>query len=162
TQVREKYVNLFLVVISILIVLLICEFAFRGVFEWREGARWQRPSKFAVFSDSVWEFNAELGYDYVPQARMDIAWIQNGVPRRCGTFVTGSLGAPGRGIDATKEKQAKFIVLGDSVTAMVHQGETWPDILSALIEEQSGSAAPILNLARDGYGVLQMFHQAAY
>ncbi len=159
---RDKYANLILVFVSIVLVLLIFEFAYRGIFEWREGTRWERPSKFAVSSDSVWEFNAELGYDYVPQARMDVAWTQNGLPRRCGTFVTSSLGAPGKGIDVTRIKQAKFIVLGDSVTATVHQSETWPDILSALIAERSGSPTPILNLARDGYGVLQMFDQAAH
>src|SRR5438067_5717898 len=142
-QVREKHANFTLVIVSILIVLLVCEFASRGLFEWREGTRWERPSKFAVYSDSVWEYNAELGYDYVPQARMDIAWMQNGVPRRCGTVVTGPLGAPGKGIDVTKVKQAKFIVLGDSVTATVHEGETWPDILSALIEERSGRGTAI-------------------
>jgi hypothetical protein len=159
---RKIHANLTLVVVSILIILLICEFAARAMFEQRQGTLWKRPLRFAVLSDSVWEFNAELGWDYVPQARMDMAWMQNGVPRRCGTFVTGSLGSPGKGIDPTKVRQAKYIVLGDSFTATVHQGETWPDILSKLFEERSGSATPILNLARDGYAVLQMFDQAAY
>jgi len=160
--VRKKYANYVLLVVSVFIGLLISEFIGRGIFEWREGKRWQRPPKFIVLSNSVWEFNADLGYDYVPETSIDIAWMQNGIPRRCGTFVTGALGAPGKGIDLTEVRQAKFIVLGDSVTATVHNHETWPDILSASIEERSGERTPILNLARDGYGVLQMFDQAAY
>ncbi len=159
---RKKYANYVLLVVSVFIGLLISEFIGRGIFEWREGKRWQRPPKFIVLSNSVWEFNADLGYDYVPETSIDIAWMQNGIPRRCGTFVTGALGAPGKGIDLTEVRQAKFIVLGDSVTATVHNHETWPDILSASIEERSGERTPILNLARDGYGVLQMFDQAAY
>ena len=154
--------KLSLVAVSILIVLLIFEFVSRGMFERDEGKRWHRPLRFDVSSDSVWEFNVELGYDYVPHSHMHTALMQNGIPQRCDTFVTGALGAPGKGIDLTNVKQAKFIVLGDSYTATVRQGQTWPDILGSLFEEHSGSPTPILNLARDGYGVLQMFDRAAY
>jgi hypothetical protein len=55
----------------------------------------------------------------------------------------------------------RFIVLGDSFTAMVQGGETWPDILSDKLEQQTAKTVPILNLARDGYGALQIFDQAA-
>jgi hypothetical protein len=51
--------------------------------------------------------------------------------------------------------------LGDSFTATVDQEETWPDILGRLLADGSGRGGSILNLARDGYGVLQMFDQAA-
>lgn len=159
---REKLAKFALVIVSVLVGLIICEFAYRGIFEWREAARLQRPFKFSVYSNSIWEFNAELGYDYHPQTSMDGALIENGVPQLCGTFVTGPLGAPGKGINLAKQREVQFIVLGDSFTAMVQQDETWPDILSSLMEKQSGHAVPILNLARDGYGVLQMFDQAAY
>ena len=73
---REKLVNFVLIGASVLVGLIICEFAYRGVFEWREGTRWQRPSKFFVYSNSIWEFNAELGYVYRPQASMDGALME--------------------------------------------------------------------------------------
>jgi hypothetical protein len=36
TQVHEKYTNIPLVVVSVLIGLLICEFVYRGVLAWHE------------------------------------------------------------------------------------------------------------------------------
>jgi hypothetical protein len=158
----EKLANVFLVIISMLIGLVALEPAYRGIFEWRENSRWKRPSLLWLYSTSVWDFDTELGYSYRPHARMDWTILENGIPRRCGTFVTGSVGSPGKGVDVSKLGDVKFIALGDSFTAWVQQGETWPDILSGMLENQTREPTPILNLARDGFGVLQMFDQAAH
>jgi hypothetical protein len=161
TQLLQKLTNLLLTTISCLIGFIICEVAYRGLLVWQENARWKRPQEFYVYADSIYDFDATLGYRYRPGARVDVAFLKKGTPRRCLTIVTGALGSAGKGIDPAKLAEVRFIVLGDSFTAMVHQDETWPDILASLIEAHSGNAVSILNLSRDGYGVLQMFDQAA-
>ena len=158
---REKLINVLLVLVSCFISFVVCEFAYRVYLEHREKAFWLQPGQFSVYSRSIWDFDAALGFNYRPNARVDVAIMQNGIPRRCRTIVTGPNGSPGKGIKPADSTTPMFIVLGDSFTAMVHDGESWPDIFSNLIEERSGHTNPILNLALDSYGVLQMFDRAA-
>lgn len=158
---RDKLINSIVTIISCLVGLIICELAYRGWLDWREKARWLERTQFTVYSSSIYQFDTALGFTYRPRARSEVAIIRDGIPQRCRTIVIDENGSPGKGIEPGKFKEPMFIVLGASFTAMVHGGETWPDIFSTLIEKQSGHDAPILNLSRDGYGVLQMFDQAA-
>jgi hypothetical protein len=154
------FANIVLTATLVLIGLLLSEIGYRAYFEWRDAVRWRKPRPFWASSTSVWQFDANLGYRYPAYAQMDAALISNGTVRLCEAFVTGADGSPGKGIDPTKAFDARYLVLGDSFTARVHQDQTWPDILSDLLA-QSGRSASVMNLARGGYGVLQMFDQAA-
>jgi hypothetical protein len=148
--------NVLLVIASCTVGFISWELAYRVFLKTQDAAQ------FEVHSNSIWEFDRDLGYAYRPHAHTDWAMIRGGVPVLCGSFVAGLLGSPGKGVTAEQLIAGpRFIVLGASYTAMVHGGETWPDILSDKLEQQTGKAVPILNLARDGYGVLQMFDQAA-
>jgi hypothetical protein len=151
-----KLANVLLVIASCTVGLVSWELAYR-VF-----LKTQDATQFVVQSNSIWEFDPDLGYVYPAHAHTDWAMIRGGVPVLCGSFVAGLLGSPGKGVTAEQLIAGpRFIVLGASYTAMVHGGETWPDILSDKLEQQTAKTVPILNLARDGYGVLQMFDQAA-
>jgi hypothetical protein len=152
---QENLARILLVVISCVVACLICEIGYRIVLNRDEEARWQPTSSFAVYSDSVYEFDAETGYKYRPNSRVTLTFIQDGVPRRCDSFETNEYGTPGAGIGSAQIKTLKLIVIGDSFTSKVQNDVTWPDILGHLMQ------TPILNMAHDGYGVLQMFDQAA-
>jgi hypothetical protein len=155
TERTLKLASAMLVIASCMIGFVVCEIAYRVVLKRQDDVRWRTPNQFSVYSNSVWDFDPDLGYTYRPQSHYDIAVMRDGIPVRCGTFVTGPLGSPGKGLKPEERADVGYIVLGDSVTATVHDGETWPDILNKRIER------PMLNLARDGYGVLQMFDLAA-
>jgi hypothetical protein len=157
----DRLASIVLIVASVAIGFVVCEIGYRVVLEWRETLKWRAPRTFSAYSTSIWEFAPSVGYRYRAHARMDVAFLTGGTVRWCGTFVTGAEGSPGKGINGGEPANARFIVLGDSFTAMVDQEETWPDILSRLLEDGSDRGGSILNLARDGYGVLQMFDQAA-
>jgi hypothetical protein len=151
-----KLANVLLVITSCMASFVVWELAYRVVL------KRQDTNQFTVQSNSIWDFDPALGYTYPAHAHSDWAIIRGGVPVLCETFVSGLAGSPGKGLKAEQLRAgARFIVLGDSYTAMVHDGETWTDILGEQIERQNAKIVPILNLARDGYGVLQMFDQAA-
>jgi hypothetical protein len=151
-----KLANLLLVIASCTVGFISWELAYR-VF-----LKTQDATQFTVHSNSIWDFDPDLGYAYPAHAHTDWVMIRGGVPVLCGSFVAGPLGSPGKGVTAEQLIAGpRFIVLGDSFTAMVQGGETWPDILSDKLEQQTAKTVPILNLARDGYGVLQIFDQAA-
>jgi hypothetical protein len=48
-------------------------------------------------------------------------------------------------------------VFGDSFTAFERSAVSWPDLLHDRLEESLGQNVEVVNSARDGYGVLQMF-----
>jgi hypothetical protein len=151
-----KLANLLLVIASCTVGLVSWELAYR-VF-----LKTQDATQFTVDSNSIWDFDPDLGYAYPAHTHTDWATIRGGVPVLCGSFVSGLLGSPGKGVTAEQLIAGpRFIVLGDSFTAMVQGGETWSDILSDKLEQQTAKTVPILNLARDGYGALQIFDQAA-
>jgi hypothetical protein len=157
----DRLVNILLIAASVSIGFVVCEIGYRAVLEWRETIKWRTPRAFSAYSTSVWEFDPSVGYRYRAHARMDVAFLAGGTVRWCGTFVTGVEGSPGKGINRGEPTSARFIVLGDSFTAQVDQEETWPDILGRLLRDGSDRGDSILNLARDGFSVLQMFDQAA-
>jgi hypothetical protein len=151
-----KLPNLLLVIASCTVGSVSWELAYR-VF-----LKTQDATQFTVDSNSIWDFDPDLGYAYPAHTHTDWATIRGGVPVLCGSFVSGLLGSPGKGVTAEQLIAGpRFIVLGDSFTAMVQGGETWSDILSDKLEQQTAKTVPILNLARDGYGALQIFDQAA-
>ena len=55
-----------------------------------------------------------------------------------------------------------MLVFGDSFTANVqHGGLTWPDLFESDLDASLPSDVVVMNFARGGYGVLQMFDLAA-
>jgi hypothetical protein len=133
-----KLANLLLVIASCTVGFISWELAYR-VF-----LKTQDATQFTVHSNSIWDFDPDLGYAYPAHAHTDWATIRGGVPVLCGSFVAGLLGSPGKGVMA-EQLSPRFIVLGDSFTAMFQGGETWPDILSDKLEQQTAKNVPILN-----------------
>lgn len=160
-EVKERVVNFLIVLISCLAGFMISEAGYRILLHQEENTRWQRTNQVTAFSNSIWEFDVETGYKYRPNTKITGVALVDGVPKLCGYLETGNHGSPGRGIGATPIKEAKLIVVGDSFSATVQEHQTWPDILGDLLQAGSGRPAPVLNMSHDGYGVLQMFDQAA-
>lgn len=138
---------------------LAAELAYRLVLRAHLGEDTGKPT-FAIYSSSIWQYDRDFGYVYKPSGRMDWAMIDTGLPERCGSFTTNAEGNAGRGTQG--QSGLEIALLGDSFSAMVHDGVTWPDLLYDEFRRNSPSLRlRILNLSRDGYGVMQMVDQAA-
>jgi len=107
------------------------------------------------------KFDADLGYRYRPNTDLVVARITDGKPVLLfeqPINAEGNVGPPATDYAAA---DLKLMVVGDSFTAIVHDGEAWPDRLARELEKRRGETVRQVNLARDGYGVLQMFDLAA-
>lgn len=101
---------------------------------------------FTAVARSTYEYDAELGYRYVPGST-------RGVEVRDGRVVRiAETGVDARGNVAHRSCDSGVIAVGDSYTAYPDRGGlTWTDDVKPCAS----------NYARDGYGVLQMVHMAA-
>lgn len=108
---------------------------------------------------AAFEFDRELGYRYRPGAKVITARITAGRPVLLFEQSINSAGDVGQAAPADAE--VRLMVCGDSFTAMAHDGQTWPELAAAEWEAVLRKRVGAANLARDGYGVLQMFDLAA-
>jgi hypothetical protein len=60
------------------------------------------------------------------------------------------------------DAEIKILLFGDSWAAFNINGTTWPDKFQRNLEERLGKSVHVVNFARDGYGILQMFDLAAH
>ncbi len=146
------YQRILLVAASMVVALLVAEAGYRMVLSSRLQSNLSRPS-FRAVSGSLYEFDAEFGYRYVPGATATSVEIVNGVPTRGVTATVNRAGGLGPEPDGTSP--VDILAFGDSFTSNPLQPVAWPEVVSRAPEFN------VLNCARDGYGVLQMMHLAA-
>jgi hypothetical protein len=160
-QLVAKIATFALMLTSCLLGFVISELGYRVFLERNEQSRWKPPVLFYAFSNSIWDFDESVGFTYRPNAWLDSAVLQDSIPTVCSTIVTDPLGSVGVRTKSGQPDDFTFTVLGASFTVMMHNDNTWPDLLGDLLEKRYQRPTPILNLARDAYGVLQMFDMAA-
>jgi hypothetical protein len=157
---RELTFHAAFLALSLALASAIAELGYRVYLKAGEGKDDGKP-KFTAYSSSIWQYDRKLGYTYKPSARMDWVMVEDGLVQRCGTKTTAADGTSGRGPAGTKAA-VDIAVLGDSFTAAVQDGVSWPDLLADELQRANPSLSlRIRNLSRDGYGVLQMVDQAA-
>ncbi len=117
---------------------------------------------FFVYDRPQWEYDQEFGYHYISNARMNGTMISDGEVAGCSVEGdVNSAGNVGPEISDYPDADLRILVFGDSFTASALDGRTWPAILQEELERATGRSVRVLNLARDGYGVVQMFDLAA-
>jgi len=160
--------NLALLLCSVIISMLAGEVAYRAWLYYRvpgqfiQNALSQNPSStFAAYSRSFATFDERYGFDYVPN--LDVLWtsIDHGRVAGCGMAHVNEHGSWGRVERDYQQARAKILVVGDSFTARAENGETWVTMFEDLLAAKLGEPVSVVNLARDGQGVLQMLDIAA-
>ena len=115
-----------------------------------------------VYNRSLWRFDEAEGFQYVQEAIFN-AHILGGRFLSCGRIPPinkyGNIGlAEGNYEDA----EIKLAVFGDSFSAFTGAGDmTWVNYLQRDLQKRLGRSVNVLNFARDGIGLAQMFDIAA-
>lgn len=125
----------------------------------------QRPG-IRVINNSLYTYDEEHGYRYVPNATYVMAGIQHGQQEGVLYCWHGAVNEEGN-IGIKNESWApddfKILIVGDSYSAMPASPDgaiTWTDFFPGFLSEFGGRRVVVKNYARDGYGILQMFHLA--
>jgi len=122
-----------------------------------------RLDSFSIFDRSMWHYDSRFGYDYVPSVVVDASDISHGQVVGCSTSTpVNAQGNIGPGVPDYAAADLKIALFGDSFSASATaDGVTWPSVLQDKIEQSTGKKVRVLNLARDGYGLMSMFDAAA-
>jgi hypothetical protein len=116
---------------------------------------------YRVASTAAIEFDRQVGYRYRPNTHLQTVRITDGKPVLLFEQAFNAEGNVGALAVDYDQADVKLMVCGDSFTAISHDGETWPDQAAKRLAERTGRDVRQVNLARDGYGILQMFDLAA-
>src|SRR5262245_13904350 len=124
--------------------------------------RQQAQSKtFWFVSDSVWTYDQEVGYRYKPNFSWFDGHVNEGRLVQCkNSHKTDALGNMGSSCADYQDAEFKVLVFGDSITAQAIDNLTYPALLERELSRRLGRRVSVMNLGRDGYGVLQMIDLA--
>ena len=117
------------------------------------------------FQDSPWRYNEAFGYEYVPGIFQGGS-ITEGKVQSCWDWHTNVRGNIGRIKGDYASADLKVLVFGDSWTAQQRSAKdgvrmTWPNFLQDSLEATTRRSVHVVNMGRDGTGLLQMFDLAA-
>lgn len=121
-----------------------------------------RDERISVFDQPMWEYDQQFGYSYSAGRRVNTSIIENGRVTQCQDEIyANEQGNIGPSVPDFSSADFRIAVFGDSFTASAIDEVTWPSILQSKLESGSAKTVRVMNLARDGYGILQMFDLAA-
>jgi hypothetical protein len=151
---------LIFVAVTCAVTFVVAEAGFRLYLEHRNPANFQQPpesSTFTFFRDSVWDYDQEVGYRYKADQIWMGGYVQNGRLVGCDSQnrsdSRGNMGISGMHYEGA---ELKVLVFGDSVTMQPRNNVTYPLLLERALSERLGRRVSVMNLGRDGYGILQM------
>ncbi len=144
---------------------MILEVLYRGYLRLEYPTRFQDPpvdQVFTTWDKPMWRYSARFGYAYIPEEEVTQTTVQAGHVVGCTTVdYVNQQGNIGPSVPDYAIAQYKILVFGDSFSASMLNGETWPSVLQTKLSATTKVKVRVLNLARDGYGVLQIFDLAA-
>ena len=112
---------------------------------------------FSVWNTSIWQYDPNYGYGYVPAIKPHGTSLKDGLVTACGEFAVaneqGNLGPP---VPDFEEAEIRIVVFGDYFAGAYLTGPAWTKMLGEKLERELGKTVRVLNMARDGYGVPQM------
>jgi lysophospholipase L1-like esterase len=115
-----------------------------------------------VYNRSLWRFDEAEGFQYVREP-IFITHIAAGRITSCErTPPINKYGSPGLAEGNYEDAEIKIAVFGDSVTAFTDANNmAWVNYLQRDLQKRLGRSVHVLNFARDGIGLAQMFDIAA-
>lgn len=143
---------------------LVSELVYRAYLYQKAQDRFVRksPGPLTVYGEPFWIYDEQFGYRYPNGEPVPIATIHEGRVVDCSELrIANRQGNIGDIIGEYEKADVRILVFGDSFTATSHNGVTWPNILQQKLTERLGCVAHVVNFARDGAGLLQMFDMAA-
>jgi hypothetical protein len=114
-------------------------------------------AKFSVWNTSVWQYDPDFGYRYVPSLKVDVTHLEGGLVINCTEMAIaneqGNLGPP---VPDFNEADIRIVIFGDSFTGASVTGPAWTKMVGEKLERQLDKTVRVLNLGRDGYGLPQI------
>ncbi|MEQ8346442.1 MAG: SGNH/GDSL hydrolase family protein [Sneathiellaceae bacterium] len=124
--------------------------------------RGEVPAIYGLYDRSLWEFDERNGYAYPPGIKLNLTMILNGRVAGCGEVGdVNEQGNMGPSMAVHENPDRTIAVFGDSWTAFVVDGLTWPHYLQKTLQERTGKKINVYNFGRDGTGMIHMFRMAA-
>jgi hypothetical protein len=116
-----------------------------------------------AFTRSFWRFDAVRGYDLVSRENIYSVAFQNGKILGCGLVPQlNKYGGPGPAEGSYEGAQVKIAVFGNSFNLNTNDDNlTWLHYLQRELTKRLHKSVFVLNRARDGMGLMQMFDVAA-
>jgi hypothetical protein len=150
-------------VLWVLACALALEVLFRGALYWRQPHLFDSSAGRVVAWDrSMWRYDSRYGYDYIPGQRAHRSVVVDGRVNECVIETpVNDQGNIGPSVPDYPGANLRIALFGDSFSAFSQDGVTWPHLFQAELEGRTGKSTRVLNLGRDGFGVLQMFDFAA-
>jgi hypothetical protein len=150
-------------VLAVIGILLAMEGTYRVALYIEHPDRFSKPlSYFGVSDKSMWRYNKELGYEYVPDDPITTTVIRDNAVVDCITKIeVNRQGNIGPEVADYFDAPVRIALFGDSFSAEAIDGVSWPFLFQQEMEATLGKSVRVMNLARDGYGILQMFDAAA-
>jgi lysophospholipase L1-like esterase len=115
-----------------------------------------------VYSRSLWQFDLNEGFQY-SNRRIFQTHIRRGQIDNCVVLPPlNKYGSPGVAEGNYEDSDVKLAAFGDSFSVFTDANNmTWLNYLQRALQDQLGRSVHILNFARDGIGLVQMFDIAA-
>ena len=123
----------------------------------------QASDSFRVFTDSLYAYDEEFGYRYIPGKESTVFGIAGDQVRFQWRSAINEDGNVGEKTPLWNGSRLKILVGGDSCTANPVSPDgpiAWTDSFPALLEGRIHKKVGLRNYGRDGYGLLMMVHLA--
>ncbi len=156
SRARLRFAEFSLMLASILVVLVAVEVGYRAFL----GS--STVLSYNVANKALYRFDDHTGFTYAPELSAVIANVRRGIPTVYGKIETGPYGNLGNGVTSWTDEDYKIMVFGDSFTAYPYNNHSWADQVGPVLQRKIQKPVQVMNLARDGFGVLQIFAAAAH
>lgn len=153
-KVHPTLANGALFLASMLVVLVLAEAGYRYYLQNRT------LLTFNVTNKPLYQYSASTGYDYIPNTKAVCIYMLNGNIFTYDSISVGPYGNLGDGVQSWTDEDFKILAFGDSFTANPYKYFSWTDHVAEPLGSTLGRSVRVMNLARDGYGVLQMMRLA--
>lgn len=146
--------NISLLALSAFIALVAAEAGYRYFLQNRTLLTFNATNK------PIYEYSASVGYHYIANTEAVGIYMRNGKVFTYDSIAVGPYGNLGDGVQSWSEDDFKILAFGDSFTANPYKYFSWTDHIAEPISSALGKNVQVMNLGRDGYGVLQIMRLA--
>ena len=157
--------NTILLICSMLIGFVACEAGYRAYVWWTLDQQLRArltsadapPATFEINNPNLFEFDRVSGFSLHPNAMAKRAFVVDGSLQRCDNITTNALGQMSDNRVSEDTNTLKIMVVGDSMTTYSWNNKNWPALFEQAFNASHTQKIDVINVARSGIGILQMF-----
>ena len=146
--------NFLLALLAVMLTYAAAEIAYRLYLHYAGDLTYHAASR------SLHEYDSLSGFRFVPNARATTVSFYQRKPALHNTISIGSYGNLGNGVKSWTDGDFKILAFGDSFTAYPFSYNSWSEYIAAPLSSTLGKNVEVMNLGRDGFGLLQMVRLA--